>query len=148
MHVLAQRCWFRRAAVAAGALAVAVLLIAAPARPAAAQFYPAYGWGAWNPGWVWYPGWGWWNPSWGWAGWGPGWGWGGWGWPVAVNVGWGWGGRWGGWWGGRGCWNCGFRGGFARAGFRGGGFHGGGFHGGGFHGGGFHGGGFHGGGHR
>ena len=43
---------------------------------------------------------------------------------------------------GRGCWNCGFRGGFARAGFVG--FHGGGFHGG--FGGGFHGGGGHGGG--
>ena len=50
--------------------------------------------------------------------------------PSGINVGWGW----GGWWGGRGCWNCGFRGGFhggfAHAGFHGGGG-GGGFHGGG-----------------
>jgi hypothetical protein len=113
-----------------------------PASAAPAQGYPGYsspapnswGGGAGNPGWVWYPGSGWWSPSWGW--WNPGWastGWGwpgwGWGWPVGINVGWGW----GGWWGGRGCWNCGFRGGFhggfAHAGFHGGGF-GGGFHGG------------------
>jgi hypothetical protein len=150
MFVRAQRGWFRQAAVAAAALAVIGLLIGSTAPPSAAQAYnpgysypqasgptqgspgyssPApYSWGGggWNPGWVWYPGWGWWNPAWGWpaAAWGwPGWG--GWGWP-GITVGWGW----GGWWGGRGCWNCGFRGGFAHAGFHGGGF-GGGFHGGG-----------------
>jgi hypothetical protein len=83
------------------------------------EAYPGYGYSGAYP---YYP-----YPYWGWAGWGwPGWGWG---WP-GISVGWGW----GGWWGGRGCWNCGFhggfRGGFAHAGFRGGGFHGGG---GGFH---------------
>src|SRR6516165_1946288 len=88
------------------------------AYPAAYPTYPSYPY-SYYP---YYP-----YSGWGWAGW-PGWGWG---WPVGISVGWGW----GGWWGGRGCWNCGFHGGFhggvAHAGFHGGGFHGGGFHGGG-----------------
>jgi hypothetical protein len=163
MIIRGRQSWLRRVGVAAAALATAAFLIGVPARPGDAQGYnsgytypaasapmqgaPGYAApapSAWNsggnPGWLWYPGWGWWSPSWGWwnpgwasAGWGwPGWGWG-WGWPVGISVGWGW----GGWWGGRGCWNCGFHGGFhggfAHAGFHGGGFHGGGFHGGGFH---------------
>jgi hypothetical protein len=151
MFVRAKQSWFRRVAVAATALATVALCIGPLAQSATAQgyspgytsapsqtypgysgAYPGYGYSGAYPGYgysgayPYYP-----YPYWGWAGWGwPGWGWG-WGWP-GISVGWGW----GGWWGGRGCWNCGFRGGFhggfAHAGFHGGGF-GGGFHGGGGH---------------
>src|SRR5215831_15628309 len=139
MFVRYRGSWFRQTAVTAAVLIGAASLSTALAQPAGAQVYsgyspaavsappqpyqgyssppaastqaypgyanpPAYSWGGggWNPGWVWYPG-------------GGGW----WGWPVGVTIGGWWGGGWGwgrGWgWGGRGCWNCGFRGGFAHA---------------------------------
>jgi hypothetical protein len=162
MFVHVKQNWYRRVAVAATAFALVALLVGASSSPSAAQAYdpsysypaasspsqgypgysyppasgpsqgyPGYTYPAAYPGYPsypYYPYYPYWGSSWAW-GW-PGWGWG-WGWP-GISVGWGW----GGWWGGRGCWNCGFRGGFAHAGFHGGGFHGGSFGGGGFHGGG------------
>src|SRR5262249_4582803 len=128
MFVRAQQNWFRRVALAAAFLATAAFALGATPQPAAAQYYgggPGYGY----PYYPYYP---YYNPYYAYGY--PYWGWG-WGWPW-IGVGW------GGWWGGRGCWNCGFRGGFGHAGFHG--FHGG--FGRGFHGG--FGGGFHGGGHR
>jgi hypothetical protein len=123
MLVRAMRSWFRRVGFAAAVLATASLTLGAMPRPAAAQYYGGYG------GYGGYPGYGYpypyysyyypyYYPYW----------YGGY-WPVGISVGFGWG--WGGWWGGRGCWNCGFRGGFGHAGFHGGGWGGGGFHGGG-----------------
>ena len=166
MFICVKQSWFQRLAAAVTGFAAVALCIGTLAQPSAAQVYPGYsappsqtysgysspataaptqgyptyGSSGTYPGYGYsgaYPGYGYSAaypyysyPYWGWAGWGYPWGWG-WGWP-GITVGWGW----GGWWGGRGCWNCGFRGGFAHAGFHGGGFHGGSFGGGGFHGGG------------
>jgi hypothetical protein len=132
MSVRARHSWFRRVAFAGAVLATAVLALGATPQPVAAQYYGGYGGYGGYPGYAYpyyppyypyyYPYYAYGYPYWGW------------GWPYGISVGFGW----GGWWGGRGCWNCGFRGGFGHAGFHGGGFHGGGFHGGGFHGGGGH----------
>src|SRR6516164_4854853 len=147
MFIRARQWWLRRVAIATAAFALVALLAGAGAPPSTAQAYdPGYSYPPASappqgyPGYAYptaYPT----YPSYPYYPYYPNWGWG---WPVGISVGWGW----GGWWGGHGCWNCGFHGGFAHAGFHGGGFHGGGFRGGGFSGGGFHGGGggFHGGG--
>src|SRR5271167_1570582 len=150
----AARGWFRRVAVVATTLATVALCIGPLAQSATAQgynpgyssapsqVYPGYsspGYSApgySSPGYSYqapaapaqgYAGYGYSGayPGYGYSGAYPGYGYSG-AYPYYPYPYWGW----GGWWGGRGCWNCGFRGGFAHAGFHGGGF-GGGFHGGG-----------------
>jgi hypothetical protein len=120
MLVRAKQSWFRHVAFAAAVLATATLGFGAMPRPAAAQYYGYPGYAYPYPYYpYYYPYYAYGYPYWGW------------GWPYGISVGFGW----GGWRGGRGCWNCGFHGGF-HGGFGHDGFHGGGFNGGGFHGGG------------
>ena len=115
MFVHAKQSWFRRVAVAAGALATVVFMVAAAPHPAAAQaYYPYY---AYNPYCAYYPYYPYCSPYYGYPYYG---------FPVGITIGAGWGGWWGpGWggWGAPGWGGNGFRGG--GPGFRGAGFHGG-----------------------